>query len=106
MVKKYDPIHNLDAFRNRPCLLLNGAADPLVPDVANRQLLAALRTAGQYADASPFSVHEQAPAFCRGTKLEMISYPGVKHETPAQMVEDTVRWFHCHLGLGLPAEAL
>ena len=106
MVKKYDPIHNLDAFRNRPCLLLNGAADPLVPDVANRQLLAALRTAGQYADASPFSVHEQAPAFCRGTKLEMISYPGVKHETPAQMVEDTVRWFHCHLGLGLPVEAL
>ena len=44
MVEKFDPIRNLDRLGERPCLLLNGAADPLVPTVSNANLVAALQS--------------------------------------------------------------
>mgnify|MGYP001186815985 CR=1 FL=1 len=45
MVEKFDPIRNLHRFGERPCLLLNGAADPLVPTVSNANLVGALQAA-------------------------------------------------------------
>ena len=132
MVEKFDPIRNLDRFGERPCLLLNGAADPLVPTVSNANLVGALQAAGHYSappldpqqcppvipvprptipalrltpscvsrwpgGASTFEVHDAASAFAPTTKLELVSYPGVKHEVPKQMVQDTMRWFETHL---------
>jgi fermentation-respiration switch protein FrsA (DUF1100 family) len=48
MAKKHDPVHNLALFKDRPCLLLNGGADPLVPAGSNQKLVTALKDAGQY----------------------------------------------------------
>ena len=42
----------------------------------------------------------------QGTKLEMVAYPGVKHEVPKQMVVDMVGWFECHLSRPAGAGAL
>ena len=53
MVEKFDPIRNLDRFGERPCLLLNGAADPLVPTVSNANLVGALQAAGHYSTPHP-----------------------------------------------------
>ena len=53
MVEKFDPIRNLDRFGERPCLLLNGAADPLVPTVSNANLVGALQAAGHYSAPHP-----------------------------------------------------
>lgn len=93
VVNKYDAICNLDRFGNRPCLLLNGAADTLVPPASNAKLVAALREAGHYTGPA----HRQ---------LQMVVYDGVGHSTPPPMISDAIGWFQAKLPAGRAAAKL
>lgn len=81
LIKRYDPIHNVQRFRSIPLLLLNGELDDLVPLECAQSLYEALKP--QY-QATP-------------ERLKMKVYPGVGHEYTHEMEDDAVDWLKRHL---------
>jgi dienelactone hydrolase len=81
LIKKYDPIHNVQRFRSIPLLLLNGELDDLIPLECAQSLYEALKP--QYR-ATP-------------ERLKMKVYPGVGHEYTHEMEDEAVHWLKRHL---------
>jgi len=76
LIKRYDPIFNVQRFRSIPLLLLNGEIDDLIPLECARSLYEALKP--QY---------QAAPE-----RLKMKVYPGVGHEYTREMEDEAVDW--------------
>jgi dienelactone hydrolase len=81
LIKRYDPIHNVQRFRSMPLLLLNGELDDLIPLECAQSLYEALRP--QY-QATP-------------ERLKMKVYPGVGHEYTHEMEDEAVDWLKRYL---------
>jgi hypothetical protein len=81
LIKRYDPIHNVQRFRSVPLLLLNGELDDLIPLECAQSLHEALRP--QYR-ATP-------------ERLKMIVYPGIGHEYTHEMEDEAASWLKLHL---------
>jgi len=81
LIKRYDPINNVQRFRTIPLLLLNGELDDLIPLECAQSLYEALKP--QY-QATP-------------ERLKMKVYPGVGHEYTHEMEDEAVDWLKRHL---------
>ena len=74
-VERFDPIHHLARFADRPLLLANGADDTLVPLECNQHFAAAT-----------------LPYYAHADRLKLSSYPGIGHEVPPAMWEEVKTW--------------
>ncbi len=81
LIKRYDPINNVERFRSVALLLLNGEIDDLIPLECARSLYEALRP--QYQASRD--------------RLKMKVYPGVGHEYTLEMLDDSVEWLKRYL---------
>ncbi|TLN06263.1 hypothetical protein FDZ71_11115 [bacterium] len=81
LIKRYDPLYNVQRFRSIPLLLLNGELDDLIPLACAQSLYEALKP--QY-QATP-------------EKLKMKVYPGVGHQYTHEMEDDAVDWLKRYL---------
>ncbi|MEI7435355.1 MAG: prolyl oligopeptidase family serine peptidase [bacterium] len=76
VVRARDPLHRAAVFADRPLLMLNGANDNMVQLECNQRFEAAAR-----------------PHYQDGSKLKLISYPGVGHAIPVEMWNEAKSWF-------------
>lgn len=76
IVKLRDPLYRAAVFADRPLLMLNGADDNLVQLECNQRFEAAAR-----------------PHYKDGSKLKLVSYPGVGHAVPPEMWNEAKAWF-------------
>ena len=74
-MERYDPIHNAERFADRPLLMTTGEVDPLVPPECNQRLEKALR-----------------PHYENDDRLRLSIYPGIAHEVPPAMWDESKAW--------------
>jgi len=81
LIRRYDPINNVQLFRSIPVLLLNGERDDLIPLECASSLHEALKP------------HYQAAP----DRLRMKVYQGIGHEYTPDMEREAFEWFRKNL---------
>ena len=77
VLKKYDPVHNLHALKDRALCMINGGRDSIVPPDTNRCLWEKL-----------------VPLYNDQSKLVHSVYPDAEHEVTPEMWDECVEWFN------------